>query len=209
MSPRASLAAASVAVLVSNLGVGVSVGLYYTELYYGRHGALLPTPVCISAPLIYYVARPSSLTAEAQAALWMALFPVCALTWVCLLLLATGRTRTVASVARLLWGLALASLPIVGALPWMVWVCGAAPDGWSWRRLVDVSLRRAFVESSPAMTLVFVACAALAMLLEGAAARRFLGGRWVFRAAACVGAQVVVSVVGGLVLASVLGGLGL
>ena len=127
------------------LGVGFSLGWYYTFTYYGRAGWPMPLPEVCAALVLYYFSV-LNVDTEWQALHWMIVFPLAAALWVeCLRRCARwmGFAQPRFATAFLLFGLAAFPLAVPG--PWMAWIAGVQGDGYHWDRMIAVALRRGFV----------------------------------------------------------------
>jgi hypothetical protein len=127
------------------LGVGFSLGWYYTFTYYGRSGWPVPLPETCGALVVYYFSVLNVDTAI-QATHWLMTFPVAALLWITALRLTARRLGAAeAPFARASLLLALAALPLVLPGPYMAYLAGQTDAGFDWARMVAVALRRGHV----------------------------------------------------------------
>ncbi|MCC6728355.1 MAG: hypothetical protein IT208_03350 [Chthonomonadales bacterium] len=157
------------------LAAGVSVGLYYTASYYGRAGGPVPTPVALAAPLAYYVALPASADTRQQALLWEAAFVACGVLWaatLCACGRAVGRRPPLSGMVCVVGAV---GWPLLAPLPWMAAAAGATPSGWRWSQLLDVCLRRAWMDPAPWMHAAYFAAGLAALGFEALVLRRILG----------------------------------
>ena len=60
----------------------------------------------------------------------------------------------------------MASLPVTVAGPWMAYLAGEAPGGWSWDRMVSVALHRTAASSRPWMGPLYVSLALVALAVQ-------------------------------------------
>ncbi len=144
----------------------MSLGCYYTAVYYGRVGVLLPTPVALTAPFLYYLSAQGVDDTRVQTLLWEAAFLLCGAVWA-VALWGFGRIASApVPWAPLFFRLSLAGLPLQAPLSWMVWLFGSTPDGWSGEQFLHVCLREAWVGATPWMHAAYLLCAALALAWE-------------------------------------------
>ena len=109
------------------LGLGFSLGMYYTIAYYGRAGWPMPLPEGISALILYYFSVLNEPTVV-QAIHWMVLFPVAGALWALLLVITApffGVRRPLFSLTFVRFG--LTALPLTLAGPCMAFVAGSSP----------------------------------------------------------------------------------
>lgn len=134
------------------LGVGLSLGWYYTFTYYGRTGVPMPTIEPCAALVLYYFSVLNVRT-EIQAIHWMLSFPIAGALWP-LALQAVARYMKIAAPPfyDAYFRLSCAAVPLVLPAPWMTWVAGYKPGaGFAFSRMLLVALRRE--EQSPWSTL--------------------------------------------------------
>lgn len=128
------------------LALGFSLGWYYTITYYGREGWPMPSVETCGGLILYYFSV-LNIPTEGQAVHWMLVFPIAGVLWVTLLSLTApffgAHNRAFSwSVFRF----ALATLPLSLPGPYLAWVAGAGPEGWSAHRMIQVALRRGGVQ---------------------------------------------------------------
>ncbi len=145
------------------LGLGFSLGWYYTFTYYGRSGWPMPIPESNAALILYYFSVVNAAT-EIQAIHWMLVFPLAGVLWVSVLTVTApffgGRRVEYA------WTLARFSvtcIPLVAVGPVMAYVAGQTGGAFSGRHMVAVALRRAGVMPGSWLTGVYVALAAMGL----------------------------------------------
>ncbi|MCC6694399.1 MAG: hypothetical protein IT365_02105 [Candidatus Hydrogenedentes bacterium] len=127
------------------LGIGFSLGWYYTFTYYGRAGWPMPLPETCAALVLYYFSV-LNVDTEWQALHWMLVFPAAAALWVeCLRRCARwmGLAQPPFATVFVLFG--LAALPLALPGPWMAWIAGLMDGGFHADRMLAVALRRGFV----------------------------------------------------------------
>lgn len=185
------------------LGLGFSVGWYYTVTYYGRTGLPIPTPEVCAALVVYYFSV-LNVDTEIQALHWMLAFPVSGALWTLSLVVSARRFgASGGSSGRCALYLAMANAPLVLPGPWMAWVAGATDAGYDWSRMMDVALRRGWVSPWDGLNALYLTLGVGVLMLQGwAYCRAFeLRGRQALTHALASGVVLVVS-------AAVLGALG-
>lgn len=139
------------------LAIGLSLGWYYTFTYCGKVGWPMPLIEPCAGLLLYYFSVINAST-EIQAVHWMATFPVAGALWpLALLLTAWWMKLAPPGFARLFWRLSLGLVPMALAGPWMAWVAGAHDGAFSWHTMVQVALRRDFVEPWASLSPLYLA----------------------------------------------------
>lgn len=148
------------------LGLGFSVGWYYTVTYYGRTGLPIPTPeVCASLILYYFSVL--NVDTEIQAIHWMIVFPATGALWACLLAWLAPRSGAPRpNVAHLALRLSVASLPLILPGPWMAWIAGTTEAGFDWSRMLEVALRRGWVTPWSGLNTLYVICGLAVLALQ-------------------------------------------
>ncbi len=124
------------------LGVGFSLGWYYTFTYYGRTGIPIPFPEVFSALVLYYFSVLNADT-EIQAIHWMVVFPLAGALWVASLRwVATAMGYEKSNFANVYMRFSLAALPVALPAPVLAWLAGQYNGGFDWQRMLNVALRR-------------------------------------------------------------------
>jgi hypothetical protein len=171
------------------LGLGLSLGWYYTITYYGRTGIPVPTPESCAALILYYFSVLNVAT-EVQAVHWMLVFPAAGALWTAALVVLAPRFGA----PRPAWWpalrrLALCSLPLVIPGPWLMYVAGTTDAGFEWSRMIAVALRRGGVSPWPGLNALYVGLGIIVVALEIFAYRRTfsLRGLQAWRHAAAAG----------------------
>lgn len=155
------------------LGVGLSLGWYYTFTYYGKTGVPMPTIEPCLALVMYYFSVLNVIT-EVQAVHWMAVFPAAGAMWAYTL----TRTAPLFDICRRTFPdafllLALAALPLALPAPWMSWVAGVAPgESFSVERMLLVALRRDGQTPWPTLTPMYLGLGLFSLGLQIAAYAR-------------------------------------
>lgn len=200
--------------LTADLGLGLSLGLYYTITYYGR--ALLPLPgfVALGAPFMYYVAVDEQCNTVIQAWLWMAIFPLTGLLW-----------RTGLAWVPRVWGKANLEVrptrsetdlevrptrcywPLLVPIPLLMWLVGRPGGQWAWSDFIAVCLRRQNVDSPTWLTPLMMALAVLAFALELHQTWRLLPGTDRLRRAATLTVTVMLFILAVVAVGSALSAL--
>lgn len=181
MSARGSVMLAA----LTDLALGLSLGLYYTVTYYGR--ALVPLPgfVALGAPFMYYVAVDEQHSTVIQAWLWMLVFPLAGLLWRLTLVyvprLLPGAAVSEDRPARLKLGEVTARVwhtgwPLLAPIPLLMWLVGTPSGRWSWPDFIAVCLRRQNVDVPTWLTPLLMALAVAAFALETRDVWRLLPG---------------------------------
>jgi hypothetical protein len=161
-----------VTALAAWLGLGFSLGWYYTITYYGRTGIPVPTPESCAALILYYFSVINVAT-EIQAIHWMVVFPVAGALWtVSLVLLAPRFGAERPEYWPTLRRVALCSLPLVVPGPWLMHIAGMTEAGFSWERMLAVALRRGGVNPWPGLNALYVGLGLVVVILEVLAYRR-------------------------------------
>jgi hypothetical protein len=182
---------------VTDLLLGLSLGLYYTITYYGR--ALLPLPgfVALGAPFMYYVAVDEQYSTVVQAWLWMLVFPLAGLLWRLslvhvprLAVLRGGPARvTLGGVSARLWH---TCWPLLVPIPFLTWIVGCPSARWSSPDFIAVCLRRQNVGAPAWLTPLMMGLAIVAFTLEARAVWRLLQGAGRSRRAAALGISAMI-----------------
>jgi len=148
------------------LGLGLSLGWYYTFTYYGRSGWPMPLPDCCAALILYYFSVLNAPT-EIQAVHWMLVFPMAGILWVFALWgLAPFFGGRRPAFDRTLFRISLASLPLVAPAAWMTYIAGNTADGFTRERMFLVALRRANVSPWTWLSPLYLALGLLALALQ-------------------------------------------
>lgn len=138
------------------LGLGFSLGWYYTFTYYGRSGWPMPSVESCGSLIMYYFSVINAAT-PIQAAHWMAVFPLAGILWAGLLALTAprfgGQTECFSRTAL---RLALASLPLTLPGFYLAYLAGGARGAWSIHVMMDVALRRGGVTPPPWISPVYL-----------------------------------------------------
>jgi len=148
------------------LGIGFSLGWYYTFTYYGRAGWPMPLPETCAALVLYYFSV-LNVDTEWQALHWMLVFPAAAALWVeCLRRCARwmGYAPPPFATAFLLFG--LAAMPLVLPGPWMAWIAGVKDGGFHADRMLAVALRRGFVTPWPWLSPMYAGLGTIGLVLH-------------------------------------------
>ena len=127
------------------LGLGFSLGWYYTFTYYGRSGWPMPTPEPCAALVLYYFSV-LNLATEIQAVHWMLVFPLSGVLWAFALWFTAPRFRAAPpaprpAFSRLHLHLAVAALPMIVPGPVMACMAARTATGFSFGHMIDVALR--------------------------------------------------------------------
>ena len=158
--------------LAAWLGLGFSLGWYYTITYYGRTGIPIPTPESCAALILYYFSVLNVAT-EIQALHWMVVFPMAGALWtVSLVLLAPRFGAPRPDCWPTLRRMAVCSLPLVIPGPWLMWIAGMTDAGFSGERVIAVALRRGGVNPWPGLIALYVGLGLAVLILEVLAYRR-------------------------------------
>lgn len=159
------------------LGVGFSMGWYYTFTYYGRAGWPMPVPeVCASLILYYFSVL--NVDTEIQAVHWMLVFPAAAGLWVASLRVLAGKMGAkLPPFAGTYLMFSLAALPMALPGPWTAWIAAATPDGPTWARMMAVALRRGSVSSWQWLSPMYFGLGLASFGLQVLAYRRLFPGR--------------------------------
>lgn len=183
------------AAALMDLGLGLSLGMYYTVTYYGRAAIPLPGFVALGAPFQYYVLVDEQQDTVIQAWLWMACFPFVGLLWRGTLAL-LGRCMRLPVRGKALAGAVWATTwPLLLPIPALVWMLGQADaGGLQWEAFVGACLRRQFVANAAWLTPVYFALALVALALELRALWRLAAGATVAKRLAWIAGAVVVLV---------------
>lgn len=148
------------------LGLGFSLGWYYTITYFGGVGWPLPLPEGLSVLVLYYFSVLNE-TTVVQAIHWMVLFPVAGALWALLLVITApffGVRRPLFSLTFVRFG--LTALPLTLAGPCMAFVAGSSQGAFYWQRMMDVALRRGFVEPWKWLNWTILGLALVSLLLQ-------------------------------------------
>ncbi|MCC6491170.1 MAG: hypothetical protein IT364_27020 [Candidatus Hydrogenedentes bacterium] len=154
------------------LGVGFSLGWYYTFTYYGRAGWPMPLPETCAALVLYYFSV-LNVDTEWQALHWMLVFPAAAALWVeCLRRCARwmGYAQPPFRTVFLLFG--LATLPLALPGPWMAWIAGIQDGAFHVDRMLAVALRRGFVTPWSWLSPMYAGLGTLGLFLQLTAYKR-------------------------------------
>jgi hypothetical protein len=129
------------------LGLGFSLGWFYTLTYYGKVALPLAHPESLGAPVLYYFSVLLSADTELQAVHWMLVFPVVGIAWVSVLTLTAPYFEgSRAQFSYTLLAMALTSLPLILPGPVLAYLAGNTAQGFSWDHMLAVALRRAWVQ---------------------------------------------------------------
>lgn len=149
-----------------DVGVALSLGMYYTCTYFGRAVVPLPGAVALGGALQYYLAVGQIQDTRVQAWLWVGSYVVAGLLWRTAVS-TIGRLRRAetgyldVAKATWVWGLVLC-LPG----PFVAWHLGAGEGGFGWEDLVAACLRRQFSSVPGWLLPVYFPAALLAMVGE-------------------------------------------
>lgn len=116
--------------------LGFSLGLYYNLTFFGAAALPMAEPVSLLAPLLYYLAGSVHLAPGPQALAWIGSFLLAGWFWLAALELLTRRP----AVRGTLLSPALLLIPI----PWLLYLHGAGPAGFSWQTCQQAILVRKF-----------------------------------------------------------------
>ena len=140
-----------------------SLGWYYTFTFYGKWGWPMPSVEGCGGLILYYFSVLNVRT-EIQAVHWMLVFPVAGVMWVALLTLTAPAFQ--ARTELLPWPLllfALPTLPLSLPAPVLVYLAGRTRDGWDWRHMIDVALRRGHVTPDDWLTPLYLGLGLVAL----------------------------------------------
>jgi hypothetical protein len=128
--------------LVLYLGLGFSLGWYYTFTYYGNAGWPMPMPEPCGALLLYYFSVINAAT-EIQAVHWMVVFPLAGGLWAGVLTWFIRRATSEPVPFAHVWiACAWAALPLALMGPPFAVMGGWTDDGFVFERMIKVALRR-------------------------------------------------------------------
>ncbi|MDZ4861279.1 MAG: hypothetical protein SGI88_20090 [Candidatus Hydrogenedentes bacterium] len=146
------------------LGVGLSLGWYYTFTYYGRTGVPMPTIEPCAALVLYYFSVINVRT-EIQAVHWMIVYPAAGLLWAwALQITARYMKLETPKFSVALFALACAAIPLAIPAPWMTWVAGHVQEkDFEMSRMLLVALRREEQAPWTALTPMYVALGFVAL----------------------------------------------
>jgi hypothetical protein len=184
------------------LGLGLSLGWYYTVTYYGRSGWPMPIPDACATLLLYYFSV-LNVSTGVQAVHWMIAFPAAGILWVASLwILAPRFGEPRPSFSSLLLRMSAANAPLVAAGPFMTYVAGWNMDVFSAHRIVQVALRRGFLSPWPMLTPTYVILGIIALFFQIRVYRAMFGCRgtkaWRHFLAATILLSISASVIGAL-----------
>lgn len=158
--------------LVVWLGLGFSLGWYYTITYYGRTGIPVPTPESCAALILYYFSVLNVAT-EIQAIHWMLVFPMAGALWTFVLVLLAPRFGAPRPACwSTLRRISLCSLPLVIPGPWLMRIAGTNDSGFHWDRMLAVALRHGGVDPWPGLNEIYVGLGLVVLILEALAYRQ-------------------------------------
>ncbi len=148
------------------LGLGLSLGYYYTITYYGRTGLPMPLLEVCGALVLYYF---SVLNAAdwIQAIHWMLVFPLAGWAWVeSLRRCAVWLGDTPPPTEKIAWILGLTTLPLIVTAPWLAIVCGQTPSGFQWSHMIAVALRHEWVDPWRSLNPTFLGLGFACLILQ-------------------------------------------
>lgn len=186
------------------LGLGFSLGWYYTITYFGRTGAPMPIPEGCGALLLYYFSVMNA-SSEVQAAHWLAVFPAAGMLWTTALwTLAPAFGGQRPEYARFVAWMSGTCVPlIVPGFLIAFWV-GNTDFGWSWEHMTDAAFRRAKLPSWWWLTPIYITLGLVALGGQMATYRRVMSPRG-WKGAAHFAASAAVLFAACTVLGAVLG----
>ncbi len=158
------------------LGMGYSLGWYYTFTYYGHAGWPMPLMDACAAIILYYFSVLNVAT-EIQAVHWMIVFPAAGALWTGAIWYSApkfGLSRP--RLARWVLQVSLGALPIVLAGPPMAAVAAHTESGLSAQRMIDVALRHGFVNPAGWLTPLYFSLGLCGAAWQFAAYRRTFSG---------------------------------
>lgn len=160
------------------LGLGFSLGWYYTFTYYGRTGWPMPMVEPCAAIILYYFSV-LNVAAEGQAAHWLVVFPVAGTLWAWSLWITARwmnlpRPRFAETLTQIAW----TCWPLVAPGPAMAYWAGRTNTGFEWARMVQVALNRTRLPSWPWLTSLYVGLGVCALVCQMGACRRMFPGPW-------------------------------
>lgn len=184
------------------LGLGFSLGWYYTFTYYGKTGLPMPMVEPCLALILYYFSV-LNIDTEGQAIHWMIVFPIAGLLWVVALrTLAQRMGATPPPPAACAAAVAVASVPLVLPGPWMALIAAQVPDGLSWDTMLRVALRRANITPWPWLSPMYTSLGLVGLGLQIAVYRRLFPFRGT-RAFLHAGMSAVIAVLLAVIIAAV------
>lgn len=116
--------------------LGLSLGLYYNLTFFGAAAMPMAEPVSLLAPLLYYLAGSVHLAPGPQALAWIGSFLLAGWFWLGALELLTRRSAA--------WGTLLSPTLLLPPIPWLLYLHGAGPGGFSWQTCRTAILVRKF-----------------------------------------------------------------
>lgn len=119
--------------------LGVSLGLYYNLTFFGAAAVPMPEPVSLLGPLLYYLSGGIRLQPSLQAAFWVIAFAVAELIWLGALELAARRRGFSPNL-----GVVASSALLLLPAPWMLYLHGTGPQGFSLGNCLEACLVRRF-----------------------------------------------------------------
>ena len=160
------------------LGLGFSLGWYYTFTYYGRTGIPIPAPEGVLSIILYYFSVINT-ALWIEAVHWMAVFPIAGIVWAgafYLIALRFGGLR--AGLAEIMFRLSLAYVPLVIVSPYMMYMAGQThADGFELSRALAVALRRGNISVPCWLTPLYLSLGVLALIMQIRAAARVFNAR--------------------------------
>jgi len=158
------------------LGLGFSLGWYYTFTYYGHAGWPMPmVEVCASIILYYFSVL--NVDTEIQAIHWMLVFPAAGALWATEVWhLARHFNRKRPSISQWFLQLSFSAVPIAIAGLAMAVFAGKTDSGFSAQRMMDVALRRGFVDPPDWLSLLYLVLAGLGLAWQVYVYRRNFPG---------------------------------
>lgn len=119
--------------------LGVALGLYYNLTFFGAAALPMPEPVSLLGPMLYYLAGSVHLPPREQAIAWVASVALAGILWLAaLFFMATREGR------RVPWRTVLSPALLLLPAPWLVYLHGTGPRGFSWDACFTACLIRKF-----------------------------------------------------------------
>ena len=126
----------------------------------------MPTPDCCASLIIYYFSVLNAAT-EIQAVHWMLVFPISGALWVfSLSALAPLFGEQRPAFGKTAFRFSMTSLPLSALGPWMTYIAGNTADGFVWKRMIRVALRRAGVWPWPWLNALYVVLGLLVLVAQ-------------------------------------------
>lgn len=149
------------------LGLGLSLGWYYTFTWYGRTGWPMPLFEACAALVFYYFSVYESVSTKVQAVHWMIAFPAMGFLWSAILCATAPYFRgSRPAFGRAALGIASSVIPFVLAAPWLTLVGARTPNGLDWQHMLDVALRHRTIPAWPSLTPTFLVLGFLALACQ-------------------------------------------